>query len=114
MNIAEQIICNVCFSKGRIVSMVAADGHFKCPECPNTTWPDEDGTFVSKWAKKKPQDEIESLMTDMARTHAAKEVLCGGEGLPGGSRGSKGRSTAEKMKKPPLKVLNERLFQNFS
>jgi hypothetical protein len=107
LNIKNMIICNICFAEGNIVPMDAKDGFFQCPECENESWPDREGKFVDAWTKKN--DEIGSLMQDMAASHKPREIKPSGP--PALGSGSKNRSRkADRMKKDSLATLNRKLY----
>lgn len=96
MKIRKPWFCQDCR-----VSMTydAKQDYYKCPECGTEVWPENTDS----------KGEIESLMRDMAATHSKREAMPAGEALPGGGSKSKGRKT-ERMKKPTLATLNQRLY----
>ena len=79
-----------------------------CPKCKARVYhADEKDEYLN--------DEIRSLMKDMAHTHKPREALPAGGALPGGGGSkSKGRSRKSDMKKKSLAQLNMGLAGTYS
>lgn len=79
----------------------AKEDYHICPKCKTRVYhADEKDDYLN--------DEVRSLMVDMAATHRQKEVLVGGAVMPGG--GNRNRSRKKPIKKDTLATLNKKLY----
>lgn len=72
---SKHMWCNACLSRGEWVDMRPMDGYFICPNCPNESWPDQEGKFVDRWVKEQKQtDSYVSLsLPEGVRVHGGSD-----------------------------------------
>lgn len=93
----KRILCPICMTRGEMVDMQAQREYFKCPECDNEVWPDQEGRFVKEWLSQRQYRSCS--LPEGVQIH-------GGEKKQGKS------SLNQKMRKDSLSKLNTLLYKN--